>query len=812
MVLHTRAVSLRIAVTLALLLLAPTALTAASGERAESGSLEARYDVRDAGMFMTRWLTVGPIPAFTGPRGSETEESLKTAFNTDQIDARTLSSVTAGDAVTIGGVEYSWISIESPGDFVDFESVYGDSDFVIAYAWAVIESPREKRELFGFGSDDGIKVWLNGELVHDNWIARSVHEDDDLIPLTLKKGTNRLLLKIQDRAEGWGFACRVIGSDLFPDKLISSASRGRIDMIELLIESGADINIPSGIGLTAYQAALISGRTAVAKMLITEGADTTVAIPARTDLVTALFDKALEGRSAGAAVLVAVDGEIAYQRGFGYADIGNEVAVTPDTKFRIGSITKQFTAAAILKLQEEGRLKVTDQLSNYFPDFPRGDEVTLHHLLTHTSGIHSYTSEPDFIDKVIVEANPDSMIADIRGFAYEFDPGEEWLYNNSGYYLLGRIIESVSGKSYEEYLEETFFEPLHMDDTGVHHATDILDKEATGYSYVNGTLKKALDWNMSWAGGAGALYSTVGDLYRWNEALYNGTILSEASRTAAFTPVVLSDGTTDTPLGGEYGYGIVIGELRGLVEISHGGGLHGFVSHLARYPQKNLTVCVLSNCAPAHRLAPGQIAMKLAEIYLWEEMAPVESYATDTSIDPEIYDDYVGRYEFPMGGAILEITREDDKLFAQLSGQSRFEIFPQSESEFFWKVVDASITFMRDAEGTVTHAVHNQLGREFEAPRLAEEREASVDPAVYDSYVGKYQLTPQMILTITREKDRLFSQATGQAKVEIFPKSDTEFFLKIVKAEITFVMDETGSVTHLILNQGGRTFNAPRID
>lgn len=803
---HLRTRTIALCIVCAVLLIAPTAVTASDG------ASSARYGADDTGAFMTRWLTLGPIPAFNGPRGSETEEKLAAAFDAEQVDPRTLASVAPGAAVTIGGRQFSWKFMESAGDFVDFETVYGDSDFVIAYAWAVIESPGERRVLFGFGSDDAIKVWVNGELAHENWIARPVHEDDDLVPITLKKGANRLLVKIQDRADGWGFACRTIGPDLFPEKLISSAGRGSIDMVELLLENGADIDASSDIGLTAYQAARIGGRTEMAKLLAARGADTTIAMPSREDLTTALFEKPLAGRSAGAAVLVALGGEIVYQRGFGFADIGNKVAATPETVFRIGSITKQFTAAAILKLQEQGRLSVTDRLSKYFPGFPRGDEITLHHLLTHTSGIHSYTSQPGFLDNVTLPAHPDSMLAEIKGFDFDFEPGEQWSYNNSGYYLLGLIIESVSGKSYANYLEEVFFDPIHMDHTGVHRATDIIDNEATGYAYVNGTLEKALDWNMSWAGGAGALYSTVGDLHRWNEAVHGGAILSEASRAAASTPMTLNDGTTDTPLGGGYGYGIVIGELRGIAEISHGGGLHGFVSHLAWYPQEHLTICILSNCAPTHALSPGQMAMKLAEIYLWEKMTPVESYATADGIDPDSYDDYAGRYEFPMGGAILEITADGGRLFAQLSGQPKLELFPRSENEFFWKAVDASITFVRGADGTVTHAVHHQFGREFEAPRLAEEREAAVDPAVYDAYVGRYQLTPQMVLTITREDDRLFSQATGQPKVELFPKSETEFFLKIVKAEITFVPDESGTAIKLILNQGGRTIAAPRID
>ena len=172
-------------------------------------------------------------------------------------------------------------------------------------------------------------------------------------------------------------------------------------------------------------------------------------------------------------MLVARDGKVLLSHGFGMADLSHDVPITPTTKFRIGSVTKQFTAAAILKLQEEGRLSVNDKLSKFFPDFPRGDEVTIHHLLTHTSGIKSFTSKPDFMATVTSPATSDQMIDSFKNDPFDFDPGEELSYNNSGYFLLGLIIEKVSGKSFNDYLRDTFFEPLGMHDTGVHTSTAV---------------------------------------------------------------------------------------------------------------------------------------------------------------------------------------------------------------------------------------------------------------------------------------------------------------------------------------------------
>src|SRR5439155_23716249 len=210
----------------------------------------------------------------------------------------------------------------------------------------------------------------------------------------------------------------------------------------------------------------------------------------------------------------------------------------------IGSMTKQFTDAAILKLHEQGKLNLDDKLSKFIPEYPRGNEVTIHQLLTHTSGIHNVTEKPDFLQSVGVYIKPEDLIKSFDNDPYDFDPGRKWSYNNSGYILLGFIIETVSGETYGDYLHETFFEPLGMTNTAVHDASDIIEQEASGYSCQDGQVKKALHWDMSRAYSAGNLYSTVGDLYRWNEALFNGKAINEASLEAAFTPVHTPDSNT----------------------------------------------------------------------------------------------------------------------------------------------------------------------------------------------------------------------------------------------------------------------------
>jgi hypothetical protein len=182
----------------------------------------------------------------------------------------------------------------------------------------------------------------------------------------------------------------------------------------------------------------------------------------------------------------------------------------------------------------------------------------------------------------------------------------------------------------------------------------------------------------------------------------------------------------------------------------------------------------------------------------------------EAKVDPAVYDSLVGKYDYG-SGAVMMVTCEGTHLFAQLTGQPRYEIFPMSETTYFWKVVDAQVTFVKDADGKVTKAIHHQNGRTFDAPRMKDVVEAKVDPAVYDSLVGKYDYGNGAVMAVTREGNRLFVQLTGQPKLEIFPESETTYFLKVVDAQVTFVKDSSGKVIKVIHHQNGRTFDAPKI-
>src|SRR5436190_11501636 len=731
---------------LVLLAISVNFVSAQTSTREAKGYGKASYTTSEAGKFMKSWLVAGPVSVAAD--NSKPDAALQEkVFKSDMMS---IVNVAAGNpsTVLVNQKELKWQPISWNDDVVDLDSFYERKDYVYAYALAEIKASAPANVLLAVGSDDGIKIWHNGKLVHDHWIPRGVNKDDDLVPLKLVKGSNQLLLKVQDIEGGWSFVARLLDKAALTDQLNRAAAGGDLDKMKMLIDGGADINAANENGITPFIAAKIAGREEVMQMLLKKGAKDKP-VPSSETLVDNYY-RSLNGKEAsGIAVLVARDGNVLYRKGFGYADIKNKIPVRPDTKFRIGSVTKQFTAAAILKLQENGSLSVNDKLSKFIPDFPRGDEVTIHQLLTHTSGIHSYTNNDDFIGQVTKTISPDSLVNLIKKHPYDFNPGEKWQYNNSGYFILGYIISKISGKPYAQYLKETFFDPLHMDNTGVHYAGIKLENEAKGYARNGSKYVEALNWDMSWAGGAGSIYSTVDDLEKWNQALYGGKVLSEKSLAAALTPVVLKNGEEVNP---RYGYGLGFNKFRGEDIDGHSGGLHGFVTQLSYYPKEKLTVVMFSNTAePEVNFDPT----KIAEAFLWSKMDKQTSYS-ELAVKPTNLQRFTGRYELANIG-VLTISADHDKLFAQVGGQAKVEIFAMAEDEFFLKVVDARIKFIKDEKGEINQLIVFQNGQEIKGKKLKEEMIIELKPEILDHYTGKYKLNDNTTVIVTRENNKLFA-------------------------------------------------------
>ena len=405
-------------------------------------------------------------------------------------------------------------------------------------------------------------------------------------------------------------------------------------------------------------------------------------------------------------VLVARRGEVLLSKGYGSADLEWDIPNAPDTKFRLGSITKQFTAASILLLEERGKLNIQDPVKKYLPDAPAAwDKITIFHLLTHTSSIPNFTSFPDYRKLEPFPTTAEQLVAHFRDKPLEFEPGEKWNYSNSGYVLLGYLIEKISGGTYQKFVTENIFAPLGMKDSGYDSNAAILPHRASGYSIGPGGIENAGYINMTVPLSAGGLYSTTQDLLKWEQGLFGGKVLQPASLQKMITPFK-----------NDYAFGLQVETKRGHKVIDHGGGIEGFNTELEYYPEDELTIAVLAN---VNGPAPPKIAAQLAAIAYGENVT-LQTERKEVPVDPKILARYLGAYQLAPGMSFL-ITLDGNQLVSKLGPQPPVPIFPQSETMFFAKVVDAQIEFTKpDAQGIPGQLILHQNGRDQPANRQSE--------------------------------------------------------------------------------------------
>jgi hypothetical protein len=337
-----------------------------------------------------------------------------------------------------------------------------------------------------------------------------------------------------------------------------------------------------------------------------------------------------------------------------------------------------------------------------------------------------------------------------------------------------------------------------MNDSGYDSNTAILPQRAAGYAPGPHGLTNASYIDMHVPGGAGALYSTTGDLLLWTQGLFGGKLLTLASLEKM-----------TTPFKSDYAFGLTVTNAHGRKSIAHDGGIDGFNSRVAYFPESKVTVVVLSNVAgPAFAELGGQL-----EALVFGETVTLAAERKQVEVPAAVLQHYVGVYQLtPRITNTVRLT--DGQLTTQLSGQPALPLYPESEKKFFLKVVDAQVEFVTDEQGRVTHLFQYQGGRTQKAPRISDtvvERTAIALPqATLATYVGTYELRPGFDLAITLEGAQLMSQATGQGKVALFAETETKFFLKVVDAQVEFLKDANGVVTHLVLHQGGGDHKGPR--
>ena len=405
-------------------------------------------------------------------------------------------------------------------------------------------------------------------------------------------------------------------------------------------------------------------------------------------------------------VMVANSNHIAFIKGYGLANREHEVRNAPNTKFRIGSITKQFTAICVLNLQEQGKLSLDDLVSKFVENCPaHWNQITLRHLLTHTSGIPTYTSLPRHSQMSKFHWPPAKWIERFRDNPLEFAPGAGSKYSNSGYFLLGYIVEKASGTLYEDYLQETVFKPLGMINSGYDRFERILPHRAAGYSWDGAQWKNApyVDTSVPYA--AGALYSTVEDFFLWYQCWREHKILSEASWRTITESARNNSGSLE--------FGINISEQFGHRVFQHGGGINGFRSFMSWFPDADLFICSFGNADSAR----SDIVAKNLAALVFKKPLTLPRQRIVVQLSPMQLESLVGRYEL-RPNFVFTVTVLGDRLFGRATGQSRIEFLPESEYNFYAaRVLETEITFCKDPTGNVTHLVLHQNGH-HEAKRL----------------------------------------------------------------------------------------------
>jgi CubicO group peptidase (beta-lactamase class C family) len=507
-------------------------------------------------------------------------------------------------------------------------------------------------------------------------------------------------------------------------------------------------------------------------------------------ILNELFDK----DGPGGVALVVKDGKTIYRKAFGMANLEYGIKMKPENVFQIGSITKQFTAMAIMKLVEQGKINLDDDITKFIKDYPtHGHKITIKHLLTHTSGIKSYTSIQNWVtEKRRVDSTPEEVIDYFKNEPMDFKPGEKERYTNSGYFLLGYIIEKVSGKPYGEYIENKLFKPLNMKNSSNGSVSKIIKNKVSGYEKSEEGYFNAEYWSISQAYAAGGLFSTVDDLSKWYSAVSSNQVVSESSFKRATSPPELNNGDKT-----EYAFGWQLGNIQGSPMIFHGGQMDGYATWSNFLINEKIFVAVFSNCMCHY---PYEATSKIAALALekpfeWETV----------KLDDELLKSYQGIYENSDSYNRL-ITFKNGKLFSARKGGFKYEIYPFAKDHFYFEDSILTIKFNRDSKDKVQTLSLLSTGKDQNWIKtdivIPEYKAIDLDEETFGNYVGKYELETDFYISIMSENGIFYSQLTNQDKIEIIAFEKNKFILKGTDKRLTINFNENLKVISLTLHEG----------
>ena len=501
---------------------------------------------------------------------------------------------------------------------------------------------------------------------------------------------------------------------------------------------------------------------------------------------------------------------------------GDKRPLDGDTLFEIGSISKVFTSLLLSDMVERGELALTDPIAKFLPADVKvpergGRSIVLQDLSTHTSGLPRLPTNMSPKDQAnpYVDYSVEQLYQFLSSYTLTRDIGAQYEYSNLGGGLLGHLLARKAGTDYESLVRSRITAPLKMSGTVITISPELQTRFATGHSE---RLVPVSNWDIGTLAGAGALRSTANDLLNFLAVPLGYT---SSPLAPAFARMLTVRRPTGQP-GVDVALAWHIFTRGGDDLIWHNGGTGGYRSFIGYNPKARVGVVVMSNASTIVGVDDiGRHFLDSAAPVL-PPTAPVfqpPKARKEITIEAKQFDVYVGRYQ-ATPQVLLTVSREGGQFYAQLTGQPKVEIFAESEREFFYKVVDAQLTFQTDAQERATAVVLHQLGQDQRFPRIEGEpqqawfghKENPVDPKIFDAYVGKYQLNPNATITVTLENGHLFVQAPAAPRFEIFAETPRDFFLKVVDGQFTFEVDGQGRGTAVIMHQNGRDQRAARID
>ncbi len=509
-----------------------------------------------------------------------------------------------------------------------------------------------------------------------------------------------------------------------------------------------------------------------------------------------LFETRYKGEESGASILISKNGKILYSKQFGLTDVKKQIPITENTTFAIGSITKQFTAAAILILQERGKLNVKESLGKYLPEFAGSNykEVKIEHLLTHTSGIPSDNKAKVISKNFSKNITPQAIANAIKNEPLLFQPGEKFDYSNNGYMLLGLVIEKVSRLSYGEFLKKNIFKPLKMKNTYVFSPQNSIKNKAKGYTKDNNDKTEMVTYNSS-SFSAGAIVSAPKDLNKWVTGLFSKKVIDKKSLNQMLTNYTLLNNKKINK-----GFGWELNKINGSKSFEHSGFEPGFKANSIYVPEEKLYVVVLQNNEVG---SPTPATIKATAISL-NKPYPTKNSKNTLSIND--LNNIIGTYQLKGGGKRI-IGKNDQGFYYKAQGGKERQLYATNENTLFFDREYIQLHFEKDIKGNIIATTYKNRNYEAHLVKISndipkENVAISIPITTLKKYIGSYK-SEQFTMKISLENENLFAQPEGADKLKLLSKANNKFFIKELGAEIEFVSDNSNAVKYInILLEG----------